>query len=64
MKDDPEENDKKAQAKRELNEIIFKETLQFFVTNSAHIEVVRKDEIEKLHFYKPPHSHYLPDETK
>jgi inositol 1,4,5-triphosphate receptor type 1/inositol 1,4,5-triphosphate receptor type 3 len=50
--------------KREQNEEIFKETLKFFVSNSAHIEVVRNNQLEKVHFYKLPHCHYLPDETK
>ena len=26
--------------------------------------MIRNDQIEKIHFYKLPHCHYLPDETK
>lgn len=47
-----------------MNQEIFKETIKFFGYNSAHIEVVRNDQIEKIHFFKLPHCHYLPDETK
>jgi inositol 1,4,5-triphosphate receptor type 1/inositol 1,4,5-triphosphate receptor type 3 len=43
---------------------VFKETIKFFGYNSAHIEVVRNEQIEKIHFFKLPHCHYIPDESK
>lgn len=64
QKEDPEEMEKKALLKAKENEEIFKETLKFFAINSAHIEVLRNNKLERVHFFKLPHCHYLPDETK
>lgn len=44
--------------------ILFKKAIQFFSKNSAHIEAVRNDELERVHFFLLPCCHYLPKETK
>jgi hypothetical protein len=59
-----EELEKRAQLKKLQEMEVFRETIQFFATNSAHIEVVRDEKIETIYFYKLPFCQYLPDETK
>lgn len=54
-------------AKKNRNDIVskyFREGIQFFKRNSASIEVVRNNQIEKVRFIKLPFCHYLPKETK
>ncbi|KRX06791.1 MIR motif [Pseudocohnilembus persalinus] len=46
------------------NSEILKQAIQFFNKNSAHIELVRDNKIEKVHFILIPFCHYLPKETK
>ncbi|CAD8210359.1 unnamed protein product [Paramecium octaurelia] len=64
QKIDSTEIDKKNQKQKEINQEIFRETIQFFAYNSAHVEVVRNNQIERIQFYKPPYCKYLPKERK
>lgn len=41
-----------------------REGMKFFAEHSAHIEVVRNKEIEKIYFYLQPFCHVLPKEIK
>lgn len=47
----------------ELKGLMF-EALKFFNHNSAHIEVFRDKNLEKVYFTLPTYCHYLPEETK
>ncbi|EWS73528.1 inositol-triphosphate type 1 protein (macronuclear) [Tetrahymena thermophila SB210] len=42
----------------------FKEGIQFFKRNSASIEIVRNNQIEKVRFIKYPYCHFLPKDIK
>ncbi|EGR27978.1 hypothetical protein IMG5_185610 [Ichthyophthirius multifiliis] len=58
---------KKNEQKYSKDDIInkfFNEGILFFKTNSASIEIVRDNQIEKVRFIKLPYCHYLPKETK
>eukprot|EP00357_Protocruzia_adherens_P012877 CAMPEP_0115003954 /NCGR_PEP_ID=MMETSP0216-20121206/18921_1 /TAXON_ID=223996 /ORGANISM="Protocruzia adherens, Strain Boccale" /LENGTH=463 /DNA_ID=CAMNT_0002369863 /DNA_START=1584 /DNA_END=2971 /DNA_ORIENTATION=- len=43
---------------------IFQEAYKFFQRNSAHIEIVRGEILEKVYFFQQPHCHYLKKELK
>lgn len=58
----PSSKDEKSKEKAKKE--IYKEALRFFDKNSAHIEVVRNDDLEVVHFIILPFCHYLPKETK
>ena len=41
-----------------------REGLKFFAEHSAHIEVIRNKNIEKVYFNLPPYCHFLPKDVK
>ena len=43
---------------------MLKKSFEFFITNSATIEVIRNDNIELVFFFLLPHTHNLPKEKK
>ena len=61
---DAEELERMAALKKQRQLEVFRETIQFFAMNSAQIEVVRNDKLQRIQFYKLPYCHYLPDESK
>lgn len=43
---------------------MFGDTINFFADNSARIELIIRNRLEKIHFIKLPHCQYIPKETK
>ncbi|EGR28323.1 MIR domain protein [Ichthyophthirius multifiliis] len=60
-------NNKKTECIETMDEVInkyFKEALKFFKTNSASIEIIKNDQIQKVRFIKLPYTHYLDKDQK
>lgn len=60
QKTEEEEAAEKKMRKSLMNKQLIKEAMEFFSKNSAHIEVVRNKNIEKVHFILLPYCHELP----
>jgi len=58
-----EKEEKKMRKEIEYRELL-REGLRFFAQNSAHIEVVRNRQVEKVYFHLHPFCHSLPKEIK
>ncbi|KAL4462524.1 hypothetical protein ABPG74_000354 [Tetrahymena malaccensis] len=57
-------DDKKSQAKQAAKISILKKAMNFFASNSAHIDIVRNEMLELVYFIRLPPTNCLPKEVK
>lgn len=60
----PSEQQKKMEESDEKKRKLLKKAFEFFITNTASIEVIRNDQIEIIYFILLPYTHLLPKEKK
>ncbi|CAD8066638.1 unnamed protein product [Paramecium sonneborni] len=63
-KESAEEEEKRKTAKKLAAQQLFNDSIMFFQKNSATVEVIRDQQLEKIIFYKLSFCNYLPQETK
>lgn len=57
----PKENEEEKRIRKSIKNVeLTKEAMQFFSRNSAHIEVQRNGEVERVRFMLLPYCHELP----